>query len=366
MSNPIHALYALGQSLWYDNIHRALLRNGELEAMIARGDIYGVTSNPSIFRAAIVDSDAYTADIARLAADGLDAEQIYEHLAVEDIRAACDLFRPLYERTQGGDGYVSLEVSPYLAHDTEATLSEAKRLWALVDRPNLMIKIPGTLKGLPAITEAIAAGVNVNVTLLFSVRRYRQVMDAYMRGLEKRRQAGLPLDEVASVASFFVSRVDTLVDRLLAEKGERGAALQGRIAVANTKMAYQAFKQVFATERWQALEQAGARVQRPLWASTSTKNPAYSDVKYVEELIGPQTVNTVPPHTLDAFRDHGQVALTVEADLEAAKQALSDLSALGISMDAVTQQLEEEGVQKFADAFTALLDAVEAQRVQAR
>ncbi len=366
MTNPIHELYARGQSLWYDNIHRALLRNGELEAMIARGDIYGVTSNPSIFRAAIVDSDAYTADIVHLAAEGLSAEQIYEYLAVEDIRAACDLFRPLYERTRGGDGYVSLEVSPYLAHDTEATLAEAKRLWALVDRPNLMIKIPGTLEGLHAITEVIAEGINVNVTLLFSVRRYRQVMDAYMRGLEKRREAGLPLDTVASVASFFVSRVDTLVDRQLAEKGDRGVALQGKIAVANTKMAYQAFKQVFTTDRWQSLADAGARIQRPLWASTSTKNPAYSDVKYVEELIGPHTVNTVPPHTLDAFRDHGCVALTLEEGLDEAKQALADLEALGILMNEVTRQLEEEGVQKFADAFTALLEAVEAQRVQAQ
>ena len=362
MSNPIHALYALGQSLWYDNIHRALLRNGELEAMIARGDIYGVTSNPSIFRAAIVDSDAYAADIARLAADGLDAEAIYERLAVEDIRAACDLFRPLYDRTQGGDGYVSLEVSPYLAHDTQATLAEARRLWALVERPNLMIKIPGTLEGLHAITEAIAEGVNVNVTLLFSVRRYRQVMDAYMRGLERRLRDGLPLEGVASVASFFVSRVDTLVDRLLEGYGKRGAALQGQIAVANTRMAYQAFKEVFAEERWQALAAAGARVQRPLWASTSTKNPAYSDVKYVEELIGPQTVNTVPPHTLDAFRDHGRVALTVESGLAEAEQALIALEALGISLTDVTRQLEEEGVRKFADAFTQLLEAVEARR----
>jgi transaldolase len=361
---PIERLHSLGQSIWYDNIERRLLENGELSAMIERGEIRGVTSNPSIFHNAIAKSSDYDAALVPLAQKGASKEEIYEALAVADIQAACDLFRPLYDETDGGDGYVSLEVSPYLAHDTAGTAADAARLWAWVDRPNLMIKIPATQEGLPAITESIAAGINVNVTLIFSITRYQEVMDAYLAGLAQRLEAGEPIDHVASVASFFVSRIDSNVDnRLVAVGGGSAAALQGKIAVANAKLAYAAHRAIFAGERWEKLRAAGARAQRALWASTSTKNPAYPDTKYVDELIGPDTVNTVPPATLVAFGDHGNAALTLEADLEAAQSSLDALAALGISIDEVTQELEDQGVKAFADAFTALLESVETRRV---
>lgn len=360
--NATLKLLKAGQSIWYDNIQRSLLRNGDLAGMIARGEIRGVTSNPSIFMNAITKSSDYDASLLPLAGLGLSAEEIFFRLAIEDIQAAADLFLPLYQQSEGGDGYVSLEVSPFLAHDSAGTLAQALELWQRVNRPNLMIKIPATKAGLPAIEEAIAAGLNVNVTLIFALERYAEVMEAYLKGLEKRAQSGLSLGSIASVASFFVSRVDTHIDpRLLAANA---AALQGKAAVANARLAYAAYKQVFSTPRFMKLKAQGARVQRPLWASTSTKNANYRDVIYVEELIGPDTVNTVPPQTLVAFLDHGQVRPSLEEDLTGASQALADLEAAGISMAAVTQQLEEEGVKSFSDAFTVLLQAIE-QRLRA-
>ena len=360
---PIEKLHSLGQSIWYDNIERRLLRNGELAALINRGEIRGVTSNPSIFQKAIENSSDYDESLLRLAKAGANKAQIYETLAVEDIQAACDLFRPLYNETNGGDGYVSLEVSPYLAKDTNGTAIEAARLWALVDRPNLMIKIPATKEGLPAITRSIAAGINVNVTLIFAIPRYEEVMEAYLAGLEQRLAAGLAIEKIASVASFFVSRIDSNVDKRLSAIGSPGAlALQGKIAIANAKLAYAAHKQVFSGQRWEKIQAASGRLQRPLWASTSTKNPAYPDTMYVDELIGPNTVNTVPPATLTDFMDHGTVALTLEAGLVAAQAAMDELAALGISMAEVTQELEEQGVKAFADSFTSLLDSVEERR----
>lgn len=360
MSNFKDLLKA-GQSIWYDNIQRGLLQNGEMAGMISRGEIRGVTSNPTIFMNAVVKTADYDSGLAALAAQGHDASAIFWQMAVEDIRAAADMFLPLYHESNAGDGYVSLEVNPGLAHETAATLAEAKSLWARVDRPNLMIKIPATKAGIPAVRDAIAAGLNVNVTLIFSRERYAEVMDAYLSGLEQRVAAGLPVDRIASVASFFVSRVDSNIDPQLAKLG--ATALQGKAAVANAKLAYADFQKTFGAERFRRLAAAGARVQRPLWASTGTKNPAYSDVLYVEELIGPDTVNTVPPQTLDAFRDHGAVRRTLDAGLSEAEGVFAELAGLGISMPAVTEQLEREGVKSFMDAFTQLLEAVEGRRL---
>jgi transaldolase len=354
------------QSVWYDNIQRNLLKNGELAGMIQRGEIRGVTSNPTIFMNAITKSHDYDDSLLPLINSGSSDEEIFFHLAIEDIQAAADLFQSLYQQTSGGDGYVSLEVSPYLANDTAGTLAQARQLWQRVDRPNLMIKIPATRAGIPAITDAIAAGINVNVTLIFSRQRYAEVVDAYLKGLEKRVEAGLPVGSVASVASFFVSRVDTHVDRRLQEiiktggtQAGQAASLLGKAAIANTRLVYADFKQLFSVERFQKLKEQGARVQRPLWASTSTKDPAYRDVMYVEELIGPDTVNTMPPQTIVAFLDHGRVRLSLEENLEAAHQTLVDLE---ISMQEVTRVLEEEGVKSFSDAFTVLLKAVDSRR----
>lgn len=358
MTNPISKLTALGQSLWYDNIQRRLLENGELAAMIERGDIRGVTSNPTIFHNAIAKSNDYDLALTPLAMAGWSSEEIFWQLAIEDIRAACDLFRPLYEQTEGADGYVSLEVSPYLAHDTEGTLQQARHLWQTVNRPNLMIKIPATKAGIPAIRRAIAEGINVNVTLIFSLQRYHEVMDAYLSGLEDRLAAGGDLERVHSVASFFVSRVDTKIDARLPSD----SPLRGKAAIANAKLAYDAFRNVFGGARFGKLQMAKANLQRPLWASTSTKNPAYPDTIYVDNLIGPATVNTVPPQTLTAFKEHGTAAETIMQGLEEARQHLAELEARGISMDVVTRELEEEGVKAFADAFTALLETVEQRR----
>jgi len=359
--NPIQQLTALGQSLWYDNIQRRLLENGELAALIARGDIRGVTSNPTIFHNAISKTSDYDSALIPLAQSGWSAEDIFWQLAVEDIQAACDLFTPLYQESLGVDGYVSLEVSPALAHDTAATVEQAKALWARVNRPNLMIKIPATLAGLPAIRAAIAAGINVNVTLIFSVERYRVVMDAYISGLEDRLLAGGTIENIHSVASFFVSRMDSKIDPKLPE----GSPLRGKAAIANAKLAYEAFQQVFSDVRFGKLQLAQANYQRPLWASTGTKNPAYADTLYVDSLIGPATVNTVPPATLDAFRAHGAAAQTITAGLDEAKNQLDELEKLGISLQTVTAELEAEGVKSFAEAFTALLASVETRRKNA-
>jgi transaldolase len=364
--NAIAELHALGQSLWYDNIQRVLLTNGAFAKMIADGDIRGVTSNPSIFNNAIAKSNDYDAALIPLARAGWKAEAIFWQLAKEDITAAADLFTPLYQTSRRGDGYVSLEVSPYLANDTAGTAAQAKQLWQEVNRPNLMVKIPATLAGLPAITQAISAGVNVNVTLIFSIERYMQVMDAYLSGLEQRLDAGLPVDQIASVASFFVSRVDTKVDarlQAIIQAGSEATHLLGKAAIANARLAYARFEEVFASPRFARLQAKGARRQRPLWASTSTKNPAYRDVVYIEELIGPDTVNTVPPQTLNQFREHGIARVTIRKDLDGARQNLAALESVGIHMEQVTTELEIEGVKAFADAFTALLKTIDERRL---
>ena len=358
MTTSIARLTDLGQSLWYDNIQRRLLENGELEAMIARGDIRGVTSNPSIFHNAIAKTNDYDPALIPLAWSGWDAERIFWQLAVEDIRAACDLFSVLHTETEGADGYVSLEVSPSLAHDTAGTLAQARQLWEEVARPNLMVKIPATRAGLPAVRAAIAAGINVNVTLIFSLERYRDVMEACISGLEDRLAAGLPVGSIASVASFFVSRMDTKVDKLL----PAASPLRGKAAIAYTRLAYAEFEKVFHGDRFARCRAAGCQPQRPLWASTSVKDPAYPDTLYVDNLIGPHTVNTVPPATLEAFRQHGQAALTITAGLDGARQTIADLETLGICMDTVTAELETEGVRAFADAFQSMLQAIEERR----
>ncbi len=356
--NPIQKLTSLGQSLWYDNIQRKLLKNGELAAMIARGDIRGVTSNPSIFQNAIANSNDYDSALIPLAKAGKDPEAIFWELAIKDIQDACDIFIPLYEKSEGLDGYVSLEVSPYLADDSIGTTEETAKLWARVNRPNLMIKIPATKAGLPAIRQSIAAGINVNVTLIFSIARYREVMDAYLSGLEDRVLAKKSIEQIHSVASFFISRLDTVIDRQL----PKDSPLRGKIAIANAKLAYQAFLDVVDSARFGKLQLVRANYQRPLWASTSTKNPAYSDTLYVDELIGPATVNTVPPKTLAAFKDHGKAAQTLTADVDAARQAVADLAKAGISLDKATQDLEIAGVKAFADAFAGLVSTIEERR----
>ncbi len=364
--NPLLRLKSLGQSIWYDNIHRELLRSGELERLIREDGICGVTTNPTIFEKAIDSGDAYDAAIRTLlrARPGLSEQALFLELALADVREAADLLRPVHDDTDGRDGLVSLEVSPDLAHDTEGTIAEALRLFGAAGRPNVMIKVPATQAGLPAVEALIAEGVNVNVTLLFSIDRYRDVAEAYLLGLESRLRRGQPIGGISSVASFFISRVDTKVDARLAAllqgcddpaRGDGIRSLQGRIAIANAKLAYQAYREIYEGPRFTALREAGARPQRLLWASTGTKNPAYSDVLYVDALIGPETVNTVPPATCAAYKDHGNPRLTLTEDLDGARRALADLRALGIDLAAITEELESEGVQLFADSYHTLL-----------
>lgn len=363
MSNPLVRLGELGQSPWYDYITRDLVTSGELRRLIEHDGLRGMTSNPTIFEKAVAGSRLYDDEIRRLSERGKSASEIFEALAVADVRAACDEFAPLHRSTDGGDGLVSLEVSPALANDTEATIHEAERLWRAVDRPNAMIKIPGTEAGLPAITRSIAEGISVNVTLLFSVERYATVIEAYLDGMEQRRSRGLPLRPVASVASFFVSRVDTKLDPILdANVGATRASpdLRGKIAIANACVAYRLFQWSLTTPRWEALAKAGARPQRPLWASTSTKDPRYNDVYYVEALIAPRTVNTLPPETFAAYRDHGNPAVRIQDGMAAAPEQLKALSAGGIDLATVTRELEEEGVAKFAGSHRSLLAGIEA------
>ncbi len=369
MKNPIQELTSLGQSLWYDNMQRRLLENGELSGLISRGDIRGITSNPTLFNNAIGKSKDYDSALMPLAISGWDPEQIFWQLAAEDIRAACDLFLPLYNETHGGDGFVSIEVSPHLAHDTEATVAQAKHLWETLDRLNLMVKIPATKAGIPAIRQSIAAGININITLIFSLQRYQEVMDAYLSGLEDRLKAGGEIDKIVSVASFFVSRVDTKVDERLQEiirtEGEQAAtahALLGNTAIANAKLAYEMFRQVFGSERFKKLQAVKANTQRPLWASTGTKNPAYPDTLYVDNLIGPDTINTVPPKTLDAFRDHGRAVVTIMDGLDECRRQVAELEKLGISLEAVSAELEAEGVKSFADSFVELFKTIDQRR----
>ena len=361
--SSLQQLVDAGQSPWLDNIDRRQLKDGALAKMVADGDITGVTSNPTIFNNAIGGSRIYDETIQPMALANCDTETIFFQLAVEDIRKACDLFRPVYDATNGADGYVSLEVSPKLAHSTKKTVEQAKQLWKVLDRPNVMIKIPATLQGLPAITAVIAEGINVNVTLIFSPDRYVAVCEAYMRGLEKRLKVKKPVDHVASVASFFVSRIDSKVDarlKTMADSGDQKAkGLMGKAAVSTCKHVYEIFETTFASDRFKKLEAKGARIQRPLWASTSTKNPSYRDVIYVEELIADNTVNTMPPATVKAFKDHGQLTARATNGRMEASKALADLAGIGIDMNEVSAQLEEEGVKSFIAAYKELLRTID-------
>lgn len=358
-SNPLKALNALGQSVWLDNIHRDMLTSGELARLVADDGLAGVTSNPTIFEKAIASGHSYDQAIQdRLTTQGnLDTPVLFNHLAVQDIQAAADVLRPVYDATDAHDGFVSLEVSPTLANDTAGTVEEARALHRWVDRPNLMIKVPATLEGLPAIETLIADGINVNVTLLFSVQRYQAVAEAFMHGLERRSEKGARIDGIASVASFFVSRVDAAVDAALDKLGAE-KNLYGRAAVANAKCAYRHFLDVFDGARFSELRAGGAQVQRLLWASTGTKNPDYSDVLYVDELVGARTVTTLPPATYDAFRDHGTATLTLERNMAEASAFLNDLITRGVDLDGITGELERQGVASFATSYANLLETL--------
>ena len=363
--NPLREFAALGQSIWLDYIRRNLIVSGELRRLIREDGLRGMTSNPSIFEKAIVESRDYEQAIRAMAAEGKEVMEIYEALSLGDVQSAADNFQPVYDQTDGKDGYVSLEVNPHLAHDTTGTIEEARRLWTALNRPNVFIKVPATADGLPAIRQLISEGISVNVTLLFGLPRYRQAADAYIAGIEARVAQGKPVKHVASVASFFVSRIDTLVDPLLEKRIAQGGMeaevakqVHGHVSVASAKMAYQIYKELCGSARFKRLADKGARPQRLLWASTGTKNPDYSDVKYVEALIGPDTVNTVPVDTLDAYRDHGDPQPRLEQDVERAGWVLGQLSELGISIDKVTQQLENEGVEKFNQPFDKLMETL--------
>ncbi len=361
MANRLKLLHDAGQSIWLDFIARDMLRNGELTRRIAVDALTGMTSNPTIFEKALAEGTAYD-DQLRSAPKGRSAMELFELVETDDVRSACDIFMPVYEKTNGADGYVSIEVSPGAANNSKETVAEAERLWAMVDRPNVMIKVPGTAEGAVAVRTLTGAGLNVNITLLFSIDAHRRVIDAYLAGLEDRHLAKKPIDRIASVASFFVSRVDTEIDKRLEalaaaaapESRDRILALRGRAAVANAQLAYKLFRAEFSGARWAPLAAAGARLQRPLWASTSSKNPAYRDVLYVEQLIGPDTVNTMPPATIDAFRDHGEVSQTVDANVAAAERTMTELAAAGVVMSDVTDKLLMEGLASFQKSFESL------------
>ncbi|MCL6429671.1 MAG: transaldolase [Anaerolineae bacterium] len=371
--NPLLQLREKGQSVWLDNIDRRMLTSGELQRLVESGEVQGVTSNPTIFQKAISTCAEYDPSIRELAAAGADAYTIWENLSIADIRAAAAILEPVYEATDGRDGYVSIEVAPSLAHDVDGTITEATRLFTTIARPNVMIKVPATQEGVRATAELIGEGVNVNATLIFSPDNYEQIARAYIAGLERLAERGTPVESVASVASIFVSRIDTAVDRELEARLSQATdvhtqnllrRLLGQAAIANCKVAYQRFRQVFSDARFVRLQRQGARVQRPLWASTSTKNPAYRDVVYVEELIGPDTVNTMPPGTLAAFRDHGRVRLTLEENVDYACRVLEELTDLGIDMDHIYAELQADGVKAFADSLEALLGCIR-ERVKA-
>jgi len=371
--NPLFELQSHGQSIWYDNISRNLITSGGLKDLIDDYAVVGVTSNPTIFEKAIGGSDDYDEDIRRLTEDDQDVSQIFRRLSTDDIRHACDVFQSLYEQTNHVDGRVSIEVGPALANQTDETAEEARMLWKIVDRPNLMVKIPGTNAGIPAIEQMIYEGLSINITLLFAVSMYEKVMEAYLKGLERRVAENKPIDQIHSVASFFVSRVDSMVDKQLEAKIKASSdqaeqqklkGLMGKAAIANAKIAYQAFKRVFSGPRWEALEAKGANFQRPLWASTSTKNPEYPDTMYVSELVGPHTVNTVPENTLKAFADHGEVrSNTIEENVDEAKRVLQQLGEVGIDLDDITEvRLVDEGVKSFSDSFDKLMDGLRKKR----
>lgn len=361
--NRLLQLNQLGQSYWIDDLSRGMIESGELARRVTEEALRGVTSNPEIFNKAISKSDDYAADIAKTAT--LSAPELYERLVVSDVTKACDILRRVYNQSEAADGYVSLEVSPHLAHDTQGSIEEARKLWQAVKRPNLFIKIPGTSEGVPAIEQLLVEGINVNITLLFSVERYEAVACAYLRALERRAADNLPVRNVASVASFFLSRIDVLVDKRLQERDADGFLL-GKAAIANAKLAYQSFKQIVASERWRTLEALGARPQRMLWASTSTKNPEYHDLMYVEPLIGPFTVNTLPAKTIDAFSDHGVAEDTVEEGLDEARQVMRDLENTGIDFAKVTEELLVEGIEKFIKPYDSLLQTLGERRKDPR
>lgn len=371
MPNRLQQLHDAGVSIWLDFIERTILRNGDLERRIEQDALTGMTSNPTIFEKALAEGNAYDAQLLEAPAD-LTALELFEFVATTDVRDACDHFRGVYDKTKGDDGYVSIEVSPAAANDVDATLSEARRLWKTVDRPNLFVKVPGTVSGAEAVRRLIAEGININITLLFALEAHDRVINAYMSGLEERVKRGQPVDRIASVASFFVSRVDSEVDKRLdaqaaggrrgspAELGRAGdASLKGKAAIANAKLAYQLFLERFSSPRWKALEAKGARVQKPLWASTSTKNPAYRDVMYVEELIGPRCINTLPPQTIEAFRDHGNVRGTLDKTVDEARRTLEQLESLGISIREVTDKLLVDGIASFGKSFDSLIAGLE-------
>ena len=371
MTNPLQQLQQQGQSVWYDNIDRSQLASGEFKRLLDEAGILGVTANPTIFEKSISHGHAYDEQISQLISEGKSTNEIYDAVIIQDIRTVADLLRPIYDRSDGKDGYVSLEVSPELAHDTEGTVKEAARYWNMVERPNLMIKIPATPEGIPAVYETLRNGINVNITLIFSLDSYRAVTDAFLRALEERNSEGNDVSKMGSVASFFVSRVDTLVDKLLEDKVKASSdpaeqqhlkSLEGKAAIANARLVYQEFKRIFNTPRFESLKHVGVNVQRPLWASTSTKNPAYRDVLYAEELIGPDTVDTMPLETIENFSDHGQVRNTVEDDIAGAHQIFDELEKVGIHYDQVTQQLLDEGVQKFADSFHQLFAGIDGKK----
>jgi len=366
--NRLQQLHDIGQSIWLDSIDRRMLHDGELDRRISNDALTGMTSNPTIFQKALASSNAYDDQIIEAEQQGLTSWQLFELLETTDVRDACDHFAAVYSSTRGADGYVSIEVSPGVSHSADATVEEARRLWKTVDRPNVMVKVPGTPEGAIAVRRLIAEGINVNITLLFAIQAHDRVIEAYMAGLEDRIKARQPIDGLASVASFFVSRVDTEIDKRLdaliarasQPEKERLKLLKGRAAIANAKLAYRLFAQKFAGPRWQALAKQGARVQRPLWASTSTKNPEYRDVMYVEELIGPDTVDTMPPATIDAFRDHGVVERAVDKKIAAAEGLLKEVEAVGISIKEVTEKLLVDGIASFQKSFDELIAGLEA------
>jgi transaldolase len=371
MNNPLLQLKTFGQSVWYDNIDRSQLISGQFKRLLAEDGVVGVTANPTIFQKSISSGNAYDEQITQLIQEGKSTNEIYEALVISDICTVADILRPIYDRTNRQDGFVSLEVSPELAHDTERTLAEVRRFWKTVDRPNLMIKIPATPEGIPAIQQALTDGININITLIFSLDDYRSVADAYISALEERNAEGKEIGHIASVASFFVSRVDTLVDQVLENRikatsdsaeQQKLKSLEGKAAIANARLVYQEFKRIFSTPRFETLKHSGAHVQRPLWASTSTKNPAYRDVLYAEELIGPDTVDTMPLETIQNFRDHGRVSRTIENDIPQASAEIAALEEVGIHYDQVTQQLQDEGVQKFTDSFHDLFKGIESKK----
>jgi transaldolase len=368
-NNPLIELEKLGQSVWFDSISRNLIASGELHMMIENDGISGITSNPAIFEKAITGSHDYDEDIRVMIKEGKDSAAVYEAISLKDVRMAADEFLPVYDRKDGKDGFVSLEVNPHLAHDTKGTIEEARRLWKALNRPNVMIKVPATLKGLPAITQLISEGINVNITLLFGLPRYNLVAEAYIAGMEMLAAKGKPLNRVASVASFFISRIDTLIDPMEeqfqasgAEQAHFASEIKGEVGIASAKLAYKMYKDIFGSERFARLADKGARAQKLLWASTGTKNPDYSNIKYVEALIGENTINTIPPDTLDAYLDHGKPEIRLESGMEKAEQVMKELAESQIDIDKITKQLEDEGVEKFNKPYDLIMATLDKAR----